>query len=135
MVRVVCVPANTAKRIASWVARTWLLTAEHWGPPKAAPSSELWPHGRPACLSPSPSRASGTVSHAQLCRSRGGNHQTSALLPMLSDLAWGHVLWAEGSFSSHKDTLDFFKLTFYYVHLQREPFPNLHTFTVEVGGL
>lgn len=30
----------TSKRIASWVGRTQLLGAEHWGVPKAAPRSE-----------------------------------------------------------------------------------------------
>lgn len=40
MARTLHLPANVVKRIASWVGRTRLLGAEHWGVPKAAPRSE-----------------------------------------------------------------------------------------------
>lgn len=40
MVRTLRLLANVVKRIASWVGRTRLLRAEHWGIPKAALSSE-----------------------------------------------------------------------------------------------
>ena len=85
MARTLHLPANVVKRIASWVGRTRLLGAEHWGVPKAAPRSE--------------SRRSLPGTAGQI--TGGRCREAHALLPKLGNLAPGpRPLGGRGSFFS-----------------------------------